>query len=337
MIKVQGTSSEKYVLAAANLDTDFNYTDNNNVPSGIIDGATHKVLEDGWSMDGGTAIPINFTCTKVNVASCENVNNAVNQEWYNLFQPYKSVLRCKKPNARDTMQFTSGVIFITDNSTETGDEKGVNNNVFSDTIVNGMSYANEKAEKYPKLYALGQMGNSKENTHVFHDTSNPQECCVEVADNQMPQQWMIDDNYNKPDIGEAEKLFEFRYPKKSKKASQEMINAWNDFVSWMAHSNPQPRYNKFENINSEDKYKDFAINKKTFAPVDVYIMNDSETGYTKVDGFDPSVNTYYTLTPHIYGYTNLLLDLPEEERTFEAKTFNGFIAENQKNEKGELW
>jgi hypothetical protein len=36
-------------------------------------------------MDGGTAIPIDFTCTKVNVASCENVNNMVNQEWYNLF------------------------------------------------------------------------------------------------------------------------------------------------------------------------------------------------------------------------------------------------------------
>jgi hypothetical protein len=40
MIKVQGTSSEKYVVSAANLDTDFNYTDNNNTPSGIIDGAT---------------------------------------------------------------------------------------------------------------------------------------------------------------------------------------------------------------------------------------------------------------------------------------------------------
>jgi hypothetical protein len=85
MIKVQGTSSEKYVLSAANLDTNFNYTDNNNIPSGIIDGATQQVLTDGWSMDGGTAIPINFTCTKVNVASCENINNLVNQEWYNMF------------------------------------------------------------------------------------------------------------------------------------------------------------------------------------------------------------------------------------------------------------
>jgi hypothetical protein len=31
------------------------------------------------------AYPIDYTCTKVNVASCENANNAINQEWYNLF------------------------------------------------------------------------------------------------------------------------------------------------------------------------------------------------------------------------------------------------------------
>jgi hypothetical protein len=30
------------------------------------------------------------------------------------------------------------------------------------------------------------MGNSKDNIHVFHDESNPLECCIEVADNQMP-------------------------------------------------------------------------------------------------------------------------------------------------------
>jgi hypothetical protein len=123
-------------------------------------------------MDGGTAIPINFTCTKVNVASCENINNLVNQEWYNLFQPYKSVLRCKKPNARDTMQFTPGIIFVTDKSTKTDDSTGVSNNVFADTMIGKVSYA-ESDQKYPKMYALGQMGNSKKNIHVFHDTDNP--------------------------------------------------------------------------------------------------------------------------------------------------------------------
>lgn len=84
MIKVQGTSSEKYVLAAANLDTNFNFTENNNKPTGLIDTATNKVLPDCWKMDN-EAIGIDYACTKVNVASCENVNNMVNQEWYNLF------------------------------------------------------------------------------------------------------------------------------------------------------------------------------------------------------------------------------------------------------------
>jgi hypothetical protein len=83
--KVQGTSSEKYVVAAANLDTDFNYTEDGNQPSGLIDAKTNKVLSDGWSMDDGKAIPINYACTKVNVASCENINNLANQEWYNRF------------------------------------------------------------------------------------------------------------------------------------------------------------------------------------------------------------------------------------------------------------
>jgi hypothetical protein len=65
---------------------------------------------------------------------------------------------------------------------------------------------------------------------------------------------MVDDNYNHADIGENAKIFEFRYPDGVDKASQDMINGWNDFVSWMAHSNPQPKYNKFENILSESQY-----------------------------------------------------------------------------------
>jgi hypothetical protein len=32
-----------------------------------------------------TAIPIDYVCTKVNIASCENANNVVNQEWYNRY------------------------------------------------------------------------------------------------------------------------------------------------------------------------------------------------------------------------------------------------------------
>ena len=104
MIKVQGTSSERYVDAAANLDTDFQYMDaaDQYPPTGFIDTGTNTVLKDGWKMSQN-AIPVNFTCTKVNVASCENANNALNQEWYNRFQPYQSLLRCKNKKARDLL------------------------------------------------------------------------------------------------------------------------------------------------------------------------------------------------------------------------------------------
>ena len=333
MIKVQGTSSEAYVLAAANIDTDFQCTDNGNIPSGLKD-STGKVLTDGWSMDGGTAIPINYTCTKVNVASCENANNALNQEWYNMFQPYQSVLRCKNKRARDTMQFTNGVMFIYDEN-QTYDPKSTNpeaNNVFGDTL-------NYLKNPYFKLYSLAQMGNSKDNIHVFHDLDNPLECCIEVRDNQTPQQWMVSDDYNKADIGEGEKYFEFRYPDGAQEASPEMIQGWNRLVTWMAHSNPSPKYNKFENITTVQQFNDFAINKITYKPIDVYVMNDSETAYEKVTSLQPGITTYYTETEHIHGYTGLKLpdSLTVEQRTFAPYTFKGFKAENQKDSNNKLW
>jgi hypothetical protein len=42
------------------------------------------------------------------------------------------------------------------------------------------------SDPYPKLYSICNMGNSKDNVHVFHDLTNPLECCIEVKDNQLP-------------------------------------------------------------------------------------------------------------------------------------------------------
>ena len=337
VIKVQGTSSEKYVISAANIDSDFYNTsaDNPYTATGFIDTATGKELKEvGWSMDGGTAIPCNFFCTKVNVASCENANNAMNQEWYNMFQPYKSVLRCKNKNARDTMQFTNGVLFIKDLNptfkTGANDDKK-NNNVFGE--ISGYISNNMSQSAYPRMYSLANMGNSKNNIHVFHDTENPKECCVEVADNQTDQQAMVNDNYNHADIGEKEKQFEFRYPDGVENASQEMIDGWNRLVSWMAHSNPQPKYEKHENITDEKKFRLISFNQKTNKDIPTFTLDSNKTAYTQISSFDPNITTYYTETKHIYGYTNL--KLPSKVH-FDAYTFRGFKTD-LKNEKGELW
>lgn len=323
-IKVQGTSSEKYVVAAANIDSEFK--------NGFIDKNGERL--DGWSMDGGNAIPCDYFCTKVNVASCENANNALNQEWYNLFQPYKSVLRCKNEHARDTMQFTNGVLFMKDNnktfSTATNADKK-ENNLFGEIT----GYINNP---YPKLYSLANMGNSKDNIHVFHDTENPLECCVEVGDNQTQQQWMVSDVYNKADAGEKEKFFEFRYPDgmdgvKAMATGQQMIDGWNAFVTWMARSNPQPKYEK-HTANTEKEYRAFAFNQKTNKAVPVYILNTEGTAYIQISAYDSNIKEYYTETAHIYGYTNLPLG---EKKHFEPYTFKGFKAENQKDANGNLW
>lgn len=324
MIKVQGTSSEKYVVAAANLDSDFyNFDKEEYIPTGFIDANNNnkQLKEEGWSMDGGSAIGSNFFCTKVNVASCENANNALNQEWYNMFQPYKSLLRCKNSHARDTMQFTNGVLFMEDHNPTfktTGVFDAKKNNLFGE-IDNYLS------SPYPRFYSIGQMGNSKNNTHIFHDTSNPLECCIEVNDNQEPQQWMISDDYKDTDIDDNNEYYGFRYPEREE-ASETMLNGWRRLVSWMAHSDPSARY--VEHIaKTEKEYKEFAVDKKTGDPIPTFILNSDKTKYESISSFDPQYDTYYTETEHINGYTNLPLSDEIVKRDYGDYTFNGYIAD----------
>lgn len=165
-VRAQGTSSMAYGVSAYNLDSTF---------------------PEKWAMDD-TAIPINYYNTKVNVASCEGANNALNQEWYNRFQPYKTQKRLQErldgAVARDTMQFKNGVLFIKDNNQETSSSTATKNNVFKEIF----GYA---ANPYPRMYSIANMGNAKKNTDVFHGAGNKYECCVEVADNNTDGQRMV--------------------------------------------------------------------------------------------------------------------------------------------------
>lgn len=233
--RVQGTSSAAYGVAAFNLRSDFS-------DGVILDENGHQI--DGWGVSD-TAIPIDYFCTKVNVASSENANNVVNQEWYNKFQPYHDAHRRKARNDgklyRDCMEFNSGVIFIKDlnkndeyykdGKPDTGAYLAANAFLDTDNYVNSPYY---------KQYAIGNMGNDKKNSEVFHDTTNPNACCVEVTDNQTAEQFMTARVDNATVwLDDDDMPFEFRYPDGNDKATSAMKEAFVKFVNWMADSNPK--------------------------------------------------------------------------------------------------
>lgn len=311
--RVQGTSSAAYGLAAYNLDSSFE--DGFDYPDG-----THT---DTWQMDEN-AIGCNYFTTKVNVASCEGANNALNQEWYNYHQPYIGGARTKNPKARDTMQFYPGVLFLKDNNQTTNTEDGKGDNVFKDTI----GYL---SNPYYKLYSVCNMGNSKKNVHVFHDLTNPLECCVENGDNQLPGQWMVvpqggykteDGSFVAVDLYSIDKnettvcedgitrnnrtlwetgmdeVYSFRYPdgiEEVKKVPQgeSMIQGWFNFVKWMALSDPEAKYEEVGEL-TEEEFNLYSI--------DLYYIDDNEI-HQKADEYI-SNTVYYKITDHINGHTN---------------------------------
>ena len=266
---VQGTSSAAYGVAAFNLRSDFTKKGK------IYDAEGNEMV--GWQRTPED-LPIDIACTKVNVASCENANNVVNQEWYNKFQPYWDAHRRKgykvddKGNAlynpyRDTMGFHSGVIFIRDHNTEdnylneNGEPKtslALEANVFFDDS----RYMDEakKGQPYFKMYSIGNMGNDKKNINVFHDITNPRAACVEVADNQNAEHWMTiinEDAFEKKVIGynkDGKEItegpyYEFRYgvvenddmaDNEQGITEESQREDFMRFVRWMAHNDPHP-------------------------------------------------------------------------------------------------
>ena len=301
-IKVQGTSSAAYGLAAFNIDSNF---------KNGFENAKGEHL-DKWAMDDD-AIPVDYFNTKVNVASCEGANNALNQEWYNRFQPYVCDYRQKNPKARDTMQFKPGVMFVLDKN-QTTTANNTQDNVFKDTpgyVLN----------PFYKMYSVCNMGNSKKNIEVFHDQDNLLECCIEITDNQQPQQWMTTDQFTDEDM--SDNYFEFRYPDGNENATQDMRDAWHRLVSWMAHCNPRPRFG-LASVTGKltqaefDKYKNGYVdeNNNHIPPIQLYYI-DTDTIHKEIDYYDADM-IYYKETESIYGYTDEPLDTPV---TFAPYTF----------------
>ena len=295
-VYVQGTSSAAYGRAAFNMRTRFK--------NGLIDKDGNEV--ELWQMHD-EAIPIEIACTKVNVASCENANNVVNQEWYNKYQPYHDAHRRKtredKCVYRDTMEFRSGVVFIKDNNKIINylDNEGKPDvdlylaaNIFADE---GTNYTNNP---YYKFYSIGNMGNDKKNVEIFHDVNNPKACCVEVCNNQTAEQQMIVpvdmSAWTKESLD-----YEFRYPDGNDEATNEQKQAFIDFVNWMASCNPKNATN--EPLPETKEYGPYTF--KGFSPPG-YEGKDSPTGIT-LKGF--TVNTYvgsYTHDTYEYRMAKML-------------------------------
>lgn len=163
--------------------------------------------------------PISYSNTKVNFASCEQVNNMCNAAWYQRYQPYQSLA------PRDTMEFEMGVQFIKD----------------SGTVPDAAHFVLFGDNKY-HMYSIANMGNSKKNVHVCHDLSNPNECCVEIDNNIHPLCRMLSDDFSVIkdwETGGTAKTFVMRYPD-VKSPSTEMKQGWYRFARWMATCNLQP-------------------------------------------------------------------------------------------------
>ena len=220
-MKIQGTSSVDYRYGTANTDIDFG---KKKAPNATLkDGYGNNLLSDELEYKGfkinDNSLPITYSNTKVNFASCEQVNNMCNAEWYQRYQPFPSL------SARDCMEFAMGVQFIKDRHENEPND--------------GIILFSEKGEKFnPEkyyMYSIANMGTSKKNTHIFHSAN---EVCIEIKENTSDAQRMksFDSDWVLPDHKDN---YEIRYPDIGvDEFSQELKDGWARFVTWMAASNP---------------------------------------------------------------------------------------------------
>ena len=160
----QGTSSNNYGAAGRNLDFIMNKSD------------SYFELGDGTITDKITltreSVPVAYLNAKVNIASANNLTNAILAKRYNTFNPYKRPFverdGINLDFIKDTMEFHNCVIFIreTDPTISTHRE-------FADTDWH--------------FYAIGNIGDSKktDNTRAT-DPNDEYECCVEIMDVGLP-------------------------------------------------------------------------------------------------------------------------------------------------------
>lgn len=176
----QGTSSNNYGAAGRNLDFIMN-------KSGVDGVDPYFVMGDG--SEAGkitmtrTSVPVAYLNAKVNIASSNNMTNAMLANRYNQFNPYKRpFVRDEGVDTsfiKDTMEFANCVIFVR----ETNED---------------ISTHREFADCQYHLYAIGNIGDSKKTDKTrLTDPNDKYECCVEIMDVELPlSDWPVDTMYN---------------------------------------------------------------------------------------------------------------------------------------------
>lgn len=160
----QGTSSNNYGAAGRNLDFIMNK-----------DGAYFE-LGDGTTASKITltreSVPVAYLNAKVNIASSNNLTNAILANRYNRFNPYRRPFverdGINTEFIKDTMEFHNCVIFIQETDPD-------------------LSTHREFADTNWHFYAIGNIGDSKktDNTRAT-DPDDKYECCVEIMDVGLP-------------------------------------------------------------------------------------------------------------------------------------------------------
>ena len=157
----QGTTSNEYGIAGRNMDLKLNQ-DNTTI-----------VLGDGTTFNDGsgkitltrTSVPTNYLNVKVNIASSENVNNALLANRYDRFLPYETPAKRKDPKVKTTMEFVDCAVFIRENDPDLSTHRE-----FNDTSWH--------------FYGIGNVGDSKKTDKTrVHDSKDMKEFVNEILDN----------------------------------------------------------------------------------------------------------------------------------------------------------
>lgn len=171
----QGTSSNNYGAAGRNLDFIMN-------KSGIEGQKPYFIMGDETQAEtitlSRTSVPVAYLNAKVNIASSNNMTNAMLTNRYNEFEPWqRPFVRPDGTNTdyiKDTMEFYNCVIFVQETDPTT------------DSLGNYTAHREFNDTDY-HFYAIGNIGDSKktDNTRLT-DPDDKYECCIEVMDIELP-------------------------------------------------------------------------------------------------------------------------------------------------------